>query len=166
MSLTSDEVREYFLKNKLPAKKELEQRYKECVFLHENGEYILLRNKAVNSVKKIVQPKINKSEVRGFAAFKGKVRGVARIVLDPNKSKAFKNGDILITGSTRPEFLPIMAKAKAFVTDSGGILSHAAITAREMKKPCVIGTQIGTKVFKDGDLIEVDANNGIVRKVK
>ncbi|MEK7075302.1 MAG: PEP-utilizing enzyme [Patescibacteria group bacterium] len=46
------------------------------------------------------------------------------------------------------------------------MLSHAAITAREMKKPCVIGTQIGTKVFKDGDLIEVDANNGIVRKVK
>ena len=59
-----------------------------------------------------------------------------------------------------------MHKAAAFVTDAGGILSHAAITAREMKKPCVIGTQIATKVFKDGDFIEVDANKGIVRKIK
>ncbi|MHB8871556.1 MAG: PEP-utilizing enzyme [Candidatus Doudnabacteria bacterium] len=166
MSLTDDEIRTYFLKHKLPAKKELQQRYKQCVFLHENGKHLLLRHNAVGSITKIVHPKINKSEVKGFSAFKGKVKGIARIVLDPNKGKAFKNGDILITGSTRPEFLPIMAKAKAFVTDSGGILSHAAITAREMKKPCVIGTQIGTKVFKDGDLIEVDANKGIVRKIK
>ncbi|MFA6466538.1 MAG: PEP-utilizing enzyme, partial [Patescibacteria group bacterium] len=53
--------------------------------------------------------------------------------------------------------------AIAFVTEQGGITSHAAIVAREMKKPCIIGTRIATKVLKDGDLVEVDANQGLVR---
>jgi pyruvate,water dikinase len=59
-----------------------------------------------------------------------------------------------------------MKKATAFVTDAGGILSHAAIVAREMKKPCIIGTGVATKVLKDGDLVEVDANKGVVKIIK
>ena len=58
-----------------------------------------------------------------------------------------------------------MEKAAAFVTDMGGILCHAAIVSREMKKPCVIGTKVATKTFKDGDLVEVDAEKGIVKKI-
>ena len=58
-----------------------------------------------------------------------------------------------------------MQKAAAFVTDEGGIMCHAAIIAREMKKPCVIGTKFATQIFKDGDMVEVEANNGIVRKL-
>ncbi|MEK6882791.1 MAG: PEP-utilizing enzyme, partial [Nanoarchaeota archaeon] len=53
-------------------------------------------------------------------------------------------------------------KAAAFVTNDGGVTCHAAIMARELKKPCIIGTNIATKALKDGDLIEVDANNGRV----
>jgi len=56
-----------------------------------------------------------------------------------------------------------MERAAAFVTDEGGILCHAAIVAREMSKPCVTATKNATKVLKDGDLVEVDANNGVVR---
>jgi pyruvate,water dikinase len=67
---------------------------------------------------------------------------------------------------TTPDYVPAMNKAAAFVTDEGGITCHAAIVAREMKKPCVIATRFGTKMFKDGDLIEVDADNGIIRKIK
>lgn len=59
-----------------------------------------------------------------------------------------------------------MKKAAGFVTDAGGILSHAAIVARELKKPCVIGTQRATKILKDGDIIELDANKGIVKKIE
>ncbi|TSC78406.1 MAG: pyruvate, water dikinase [Parcubacteria group bacterium Gr01-1014_29] len=59
-----------------------------------------------------------------------------------------------------------MHKAGAFIIDAGGILSHAAIVARELKKPCVIGTKIATKVLKNGDLVEVDADNGIVKIIK
>ena len=58
-----------------------------------------------------------------------------------------------------------MKKAAAFVTDEGGTLCHAAIVARELNKPCVIGTKIATEIFKNGDMVEVDAERGIVRKV-
>lgn len=66
---------------------------------------------------------------------------------------------------TFPNFIPAMEKASAFVTDEGGILCHAAIVSREMRKPCIIGTKIATKIFKDGDLVEVDANKGTVKKL-
>ena len=59
-----------------------------------------------------------------------------------------------------------MEKASAFITDEGGILCHASIISREMKKPCIIGTKIVTKVLKDGDLVEVDANRGVVRVIR
>ena len=67
---------------------------------------------------------------------------------------------------TRPEFIPLIRKAAAIVTDAGGILCHAAIVAREMKKPCIVGTKVATKAFKDGDLVEVDANKGVVKILK
>jgi pyruvate, water dikinase len=82
------------------------------------------------------------------------------------KLQHFKQSDILVAVSTRPDYIPIMNKASAFVTNTGGILSHAAITSREMKKQCVIGTTVATKIFKDGDKVEVDADKGVVRKVK
>jgi pyruvate,water dikinase len=59
---------------------------------------------------------------------------------------------------TRPEIVPYLRNAKAIITDEGGITCHAAIIAREMKKPCIVGTKIATKTFKDGDEVEVDAN--------
>jgi pyruvate,water dikinase len=78
--------------------------------------------------------------------------------LDPtDRGINFIEGDILVTGMTRPEYLPFVKKCSAFITDAGGMLSHAAITARELHKPCIIGTEIATKILKDGDLIEVDA---------
>ncbi len=88
-----------------------------------------------------------------------------RIIFNPSKSKKFDQGDILITSMTRPQFVPLMKKAGAIVTDAGGILSHAAIVSREFKKPCIIGTQTATKAFKEGEVVEVDANKGVVRKV-
>jgi pyruvate,water dikinase len=59
-----------------------------------------------------------------------------------------------------------MNKASAFITDEGGITCHAAIVARELNKPCIIGTKIATKVLKDGDMVEVDAERGVVRIIK
>ncbi|HLC98766.1 MAG TPA: PEP-utilizing enzyme [Candidatus Nanoarchaeia archaeon] len=106
------------------------------------------------------------SEVRGAVAFRGKVRGVCRILLNPNKINEVKKGDIIIASNTTPEYVSALERASAFVTDLGGITSHAAVVAREMKKPCIIGTKVGTKIFKDGDLVEVDAENGVVRKIK
>lgn len=105
-------------------------------------------------------------EIKGVSASPGKVKGIARIVLDARLNVVLKKGDILVASMTRPEFLPLMQKASAFVTDEGGISCHAAIVSRELGKPCIIGTRVATRIIKDGDFIEVDAYQGIVRILK
>lgn len=105
------------------------------------------------------------AEVAGQPAFLGKVQGRVKIVNSVNHVAKVNHGDILVSITTNPDLLPAMYRAIAFVTDTGGITSHAAIVSRELKKPCVIGTKFATKIFKDGDLVEVDANKGIVRKI-
>ena len=109
------------------------------------------------------------SSFKGIVARKGVVTGKVTIVSpleDQTKElEKVKEGDILVTGMTRPHMLPAMQKAAAFVTDEGGITCHAAIVAREMNKPCIVATRIATKVLKDGDMVEVDADTGIVRKI-
>ena len=104
-------------------------------------------------------------ELKGTIAFKGVVRGTVKIVKIAHEIDKVREGDILVAPTTAPSFIIGMHRAAAFVTDEGGITSHAAIVAREMRKPCIIGTKIATKVFKDGDEVEVDAEHGIVKKV-
>ena len=91
--------------------------------------------------------------------------GTVKVVNNVNDLNKVKNGDVMVTFMTAPNFLPAMRLAGAFVTNEGGLTCHAAIVAREMRKPCVIGTKIATKVFKDGDRVEVDADRGIVKKI-
>lgn len=74
-----------------------------------------------------------------------------------------KKGDILVSETTEPIMMPAFYKAVAVVTDTGGMLSHAAITARELDLPCIVGTGHASKVLKDGDMIEVDAEKGTVK---
>jgi phosphohistidine swiveling domain-containing protein len=106
-------------------------------------------------------------EIKGVVANKGRYQGIAKIITNIKKDgHKLKKGDVLVTSMTRPEYLPLMKKAGAFVTDEGGITSHASIVAREMNKPCIIGTRIATKVLKDGDIVEVDANKGIIKILK
>ena len=119
--------------------------------------------------------KDNISEVNGIIAHKGngKVCGKARIIkagydnYDQLQSiiSRMNKGDILFSETTSPDLLQACHKAAAIVTDQGGMLSHAAITSRELGIPCIVGTMRGTAVFKDEDFVEVDAENGIVRKV-
>lgn len=120
----------------------------------------------LKQLERMVAPEKARDRLAGTVAYAGRARGKVRIVLNPFSAHDFQTGDVLVTGMTRPEFLPLMKKAAAFVTDAGGILSHAAITARELKKPCLIGTKIATKVLRDGDVVEVDATRGVVKLVK
>lgn len=103
------------------------------------------------------------NELVGSCACPGLVTGIVRVIMTKNKIFELKNGEILVTAMTTPEYLPAMKKAAAFVTDEGGITCHAAIVAREMNKPCIIGTKFATKILKDGDLVEVDADHGLVK---
>jgi len=107
------------------------------------------------------------SEIRGVAAFRGKVKGIAKIIFSPGSEDwKFKKGDILITSMTTPDYIALMKKASAVVTDEGGLLCHASIVARELKTICLIGTKIATKVIHDGDLVEVDANSNLLKILK
>ena len=87
--------------------------------------------------------------------------GKVRVVKDFRRK-----GNVLVAAETTPDFVPAMKIASAVVTDQGGITSHAAIVSRELGVPCVIGTKIATKVLKDGEVVEVDAVKGIVRRLK
>ena len=76
-----------------------------------------------------------------------------------------KDGEILVVPSTSVDYVAVMKKAKAIVTEVGGLTCHAAIVSRELKKPCVVNTLVATKIFKTGDLLRVDARKGIVKKI-
>lgn len=105
----------------------------------------------------------NVTELKGMIAYGGKVAGAVKIVLVKTDVPKVEEGDILVSSATNPDLILAMKKAAAFVTDFGGIISHAAIVSREMKKPCVVGTKIATKVLRDGDRVEVDAERGVVK---
>ncbi|TSC65188.1 MAG: pyruvate, water dikinase [Candidatus Doudnabacteria bacterium Gr01-1014_77] len=110
----------------------------------------------------------NKSEklIKGQSASLGKVVGQVKIIRKTHDMENMQQGDILFASMTRPEMIVAIKKAAGIVTDEGGITCHAAIISRELNIPCIIGTKVGTQVFKDGDIVELDANNGTVRKYK
>ena len=112
--------------------------------------------------------KVNRIEsLNGFCAYPGKITGQAVIIRKKNDFDEKKAaGRILISPRTVIEYNPYFKQVKAIITDMGGINCHAAITAREYKKPCIVGTKYATQIFKDGDKVEVDADQGIVRKIK
>ncbi len=109
---------------------------------------------------------VEKQELHGSVACRGITKGTVRVCRRSTEILKVRKGDILVTTMTTPDFVPAMRKAGAIVTDEGGITSHAAIVSRELKKPCIIGTKIATKVLKDGDMVEVDAEKGIVRRIE
>ncbi|NQV13726.1 MAG: hypothetical protein HQ530_05505 [Parcubacteria group bacterium] len=105
-------------------------------------------------------------KLKGQTAHPGVVKGKVRIIRKVKDSRNFQTGEILVASMTDPRYLPIMEKAAAFVTDEGGITCHAAIVAREMQKPCIIGTKEATTTLSDGDLVEVNADQGTVNIIK
>jgi len=106
--------------------------------------------------------------IKGAVASRGSERivsGTVSVVLDPAKEK-FIDGTILVTSMTRVEFVPLMRRAKAIITNEGGIACHAAIVSRELGIPCIIGTKIATKNLKNGDRVRMDLITGIVEVIK
>jgi pyruvate,water dikinase len=104
-------------------------------------------------------------EIHGSAGSAGTVRGTARIIGSIAEAGRLQPGDILVAETTAPPWTPLFATVAAVVTDTGGVLSHCAVVAREYGIPAVVGTQIATVAIRDGDTIEVDGDAGIVRIV-
>jgi len=159
--MTRKELVDYLDNKKMPPRKTLDSRYKHCGIYSDQEKQIILSAEEAGEVEKHWTKE--KSDIlSGVSAYPGKVKGRCRVIMD-YRNVSFKEGEILVTGMTDPDYISLMKKSAAIVTDGGGILSHAAIVARELKKPCVIGTKIATQVLKDGDLVEVDADKGVVK---
>lgn len=104
--------------------------------------------------------------LRGHAASAGCIRGRARRIVSPAEAHHLRAGDILVTANTTPAWTAIFANIAGLVTDSGGILSHAAVVAREFGIPAVVGTRSATALIKEGQLIEVNGSEGVVRLIE
>jgi len=103
--------------------------------------------------------------LKGQAGSPGVARGIARVINTLAEASKLLPGDVLITKMTTPPWTPLFAIAAAVVTDTGGVLSHCAVVAREYHIPAVVGTGRATKTFHDGQLLEVDGSAGVVRVV-
>jgi phosphohistidine swiveling domain-containing protein len=105
------------------------------------------------------------NKVKGIAGSAGVARGTARVIHSLVEAGKLQPGDVLVAKSTLPPWTPLFATASAIVTDTGGVLSHSAVVAREYHIPAVVGTDYATSTFHDGQLLEVDGNAGTVRVV-
>jgi pyruvate,water dikinase len=109
------------------------------------------------------EPSRDPDVITGTSASPGTVQGRAKVVHNLPEASKVHAGDILVCDTTMPAWTPLFSTASAVVSDTGGILSHCAIVAREYRIPCVVGTVVGTSVIKDGMLLTVDGSQGMVR---
>ncbi len=163
--LRTEEIRS----NTFPSKEELQNRM--SGFFFTGNELFINTNRHTVEERfniTIDTPEIptNLKEINGTVAYPGKVKGSIVRVMSSKDFGKVKEGSIIVSPMTMPDFLPGMQKAAGFITDEGGMTCHAAIVARELKKTCIVGTKIATEVLNDGDLVEVDADNGVVRILK
>lgn len=164
---TIPEIKGLLLNNKKISKDELKSRFECSAYITTKDERFLVTGDDAKKIVEAFDRKIKTEIVKGIVAnkAKGKVVGEVCIVIDPHKDK-FPEGKILVTTMTRPDFVHLIKKAKAIITDEGGITSHAAVVNREFGIPCIIGTKNGTRMLKTGDRVEVDTENGVVKILK
>lgn len=128
---------------------------------------LLVGKDALDFENKYLKSDIKKDKMfKGRTASPGYGKGKARIILENTDFYKMHTGDILISINTNPDFVPIMRKAAAIVAEEGGLTAHVSVISREMGIPCVVGVNNVTRELKDGNLVEVDADKGIVRKIR
>lgn len=165
---TVDEISRLFLGKNYPSDDEIAKRRKSCVIYENVSTNDLVFNYGPDFLKKIgiISPTIQSiTELKGNTSYKGFVRGIAKIINKPGEMYKFQDGDIIVSVNTTPSLMPVLVKARGIVTDEGGLTCHASILCREIRIPCIVGTKYATKVLKDGDVIEVDAEKGVVRRL-
>lgn len=166
VNISNDEIKEILLRNQYPSRRELQKRLNRdsLVYYFNNKVNFIYDKKEIENIKKRLED-FNKitTEIKGFVANKGKVRGRAVIINFYRDLNKVKRGDVMVAIVTNPSYMQYMKNISAIVTDEGGITCHAAIVSRELGIPCIIGTKVATKVLKDGDSVEVNADKGIVK---
>lgn len=139
----------------------------------EGSNIYMLQSRPITTlVKAAVTPvgvrEIDESKelIRGLGASPGRGSGEVRVLSSPDRDDGFESGNILVAEMTTPDWVPLMKKASAIVTDGGGMTCHAAIVSREMGLPCIVGTRNATKELKNDMLVTVDGTHGVVYEGK
>lgn len=129
---------------------------------------LLISKKAREYYEKNLAEKVDTyvKQIKGNITCLGQARGKVKVIITLKDQTKMQKGDILVSTMTTPRLMTAVKKAAAIVTNEGGMTAYAAIVSREFNILCIVGTKIATKVLKDGDKVGVDANKGIVRKLK
>lgn len=163
--LTSDEELKTFIGSDKSLVDEIEKRKYGMLFVFEEGrdEPAVMYGDELREIEEVIFDD-SSIELKGNVASRGGmecIEGVARIVNDPEKDE-FNDGEILVTSMTRVDFVPLMKKAKAIITNEGGLTCHAAIVSRELRMPCVIGTRSATTAIRNGQSVKIDLVSGLI----
>lgn len=161
------EVEEFILHDRPDLGALRERRRFSCFVVDRDKTRMLVGSRARGFYKKLGVEKdlSHLTEARGQCAYAGKACGRVKLIHVPGDMEKMVEGDIIVSQATSPDLILAMKKAAAIVTNTGGLICHAAITARELRIPCVVGTRNATLIFRDGDLVEVDATEGLIKKV-
>ncbi|MGW6930801.1 PEP/pyruvate-binding domain-containing protein [Lentzea sp. NPDC054927] len=127
-----------------------------------DGKTWLVQSRPITTLPEEAAP-LSGPLVAGLAASPGIASGRVRVLRSPDEGNRLRDGEVLVAEMTNPDWVPTMRRASAVVTDGGGITCHAAIVARELRVPCVVGTGSATTVLKEGQLVTVDGSTGDVR---
>jgi phosphoenolpyruvate synthase/pyruvate phosphate dikinase len=159
-----------FLRGETVDKRVIQKRAQGYVsFLHQGSTHIVVGEDAEKLKEIITEEEHAPAQITGVIANKGSVTGTVRIVSFTSDAytqevEDFVEGEILVTGMTRPQIIHLCRKAAAIITDEGGVTCHAAVVSRELGIPCIIATHNATRWLQTGDVVMVDANNGIITK--
>jgi pyruvate,water dikinase len=145
---------------------ETRERTDDWILISKDGGGMIVSEDPAD-IKQLVDQMVPRADtgtekLRGQVGNPGTYTGRVKVIMNTDDFHKMESGDVLVSTMTTPDFVILMQKSGAIVTDIGGMLCHAAIVSREMNKPCVIGTKFATQVLHDGDLVEVDADNGVV----
>ncbi len=165
-NLEYSEMLEFVKSNTILTEKKLIHRKKYVNLLTPRVRFVKFGRINYKKYHKLFFPENNKKiivNLSGTTSYPGIVRGNIKVILKKDDVSRFKKGEILVTISSNPVLMPAIRKAGAIVSDEGGVTCHASIISRELKIPCIVGTKQATSLLKNGDLVEVDANRGIIK---
>lgn len=163
--LTIEEVKSFLAGDEVDESIIIE-RTKENFVISLNGEVSVLIGDEANYIN---DKFVGQAHEAGVKEFKGRVaslgyaKGRVAVVYEVGDFYKVKPGDILVVINTSPDFIPVIRKAGAIVAEEGGLTAHVSVVSREFGVPCIVGVKGATSLLKDGDLVEVDANQGVVK---
>jgi pyruvate,water dikinase len=135
--------------------------------LSADGEIHIVQSRPITTLGDVQEPGTGAAGVpllQGLAASAGRATGAVRILTTPDDGDQLQDGEVLVAPMTNPDWVPTIRRAAALVTDGGGMTCHAAIVARELGVPCVVGARTATATLRDGELVTVDGVRGTVHE--